>query len=179
MKDDLPRGEENVKHLYIEKEGEERLQKSATPMILAKIDKFFKLGQRMVQAIRIIYEPLMDYLQKQMLILNEHIMSIEDIAHKKNIVAQKRQEKVRKNELIKAMRPINRAFKEAIKIVKAINKKEKKLILKKWKEDGNRGQKKKILQYVLEGGLYSKHIPNEGNSILSHYKVNQRIAKLN
>ena len=51
--------------------------------IATGISQFLKLPQKSVQAIRIVYEPLMDYSQSQILTSDQHIDNMEDIAKKK------------------------------------------------------------------------------------------------
>ena len=81
-------------------------------------------------------------------------------------MVQERQEKPRIFELIKVKRAAHRALKEATKKIKAIEKVKRKLTLKKWKEDDNGGQRKRILQCVLQGGPFLKHILYEEDPIL-------------
>ena len=104
MEDNLPRGEENARHFYFEEENEEGLQEGATFGISIEIGKFFQLPHRMLQAPRTNHEPLINYSQSQILTSVEHIQSLQDIAHKKSIVAQIMQEKARVLELTKVKR---------------------------------------------------------------------------
>ena len=64
MEDDLPEGAENARHFYIEKEeGAIAAEVSGEPETPSRIGQFLKLPQRMIQAPRIVDEPLFDYSQ--------------------------------------------------------------------------------------------------------------------
>ena len=54
---------------------------------------------------------------------------MKDISHKKNVVAHEREEKVRQYQLTKVRRIVDRASKEAIERVKAIDKEKMKLLM--------------------------------------------------
>ena len=126
---------------------------------------------------KVVQEPLIDYFQSQILTSQQHIQSMEEIAHKKTIVAHGKEEKEKQSELTKATRATEKASKDATKKIKAVEKEKRELTLKKWKEEDNGGLRKKILQCVSQGGPYSKHIPYGGDPILWQNKVHQKIAK--
>ena len=133
MEDDLPQGAENARHFYIEEEEEGAIatEVSAKPETPSTIGQFLKLPQRIIQAPRVLHEPLLDYSQSQILTSEQHIQSMVYIAHKKSIVAQERVERVRQFELTKVQRVVDRALKEAAKNVKAVDKVKRELTLKK------------------------------------------------
>ena len=93
IKDDLPKGEKNARHFYIEEEVGSGLEVGAKLENAIEIGQFLKLPQRMVQAPRFAHEPLIDYLQNQILTSKHHIQSMEDIAHQKRYGCTRKDEK--------------------------------------------------------------------------------------
>lgn len=61
------RGEENARHFYVEEEDEIELGSTISPGIIVEIGQFLKLPQKLVAAPKVIYEPLIDYSQSQIL----------------------------------------------------------------------------------------------------------------
>ena len=102
---------------------------------------------------------------------------MEEIAHRKSLVAKAREEKAKQSELTKTMKAAEKASTDAAKKVKAANKERRELTLEKWKEEDNRGLRKKILQCVVQDESSSSHIPYGRDPILWQIKINQKIAK--
>ena len=61
MEDNFPRGEENGKHFYIKDEIEKGLEEVIELENIVEIGQFLRLPQRMVQALKVGHEPLVDY----------------------------------------------------------------------------------------------------------------------
>ena len=80
-------------------------------------------------------------------------------------------------ELTKAKRAVEKALKDAAKRDRVVDKEKREQTLKSWKEDDNDGQRKMILQLVMENGPFSENIVDGGNYTPSQTKVNQRIGK--
>ena len=113
-----------------------------------------------------------------MLTADDHIQNMQEISHKKSIVAMEKQERAKKMELTKARRAAEKILKEAAKINKAQYKEKRASTLRKWKEDDNGGQRKKILNLIQEGSQYSRHISHGmDNTLPWQCKINQRIGK--
>ena len=88
MEEDLPRGEEDRRCFFVEDEGDLNCKIDTGPEHVPSINQFLKLPKKAVQAPKVLHEPLIDYSQSQLLTSNEHIKSIEEIAHKKHIESQ-------------------------------------------------------------------------------------------
>ena len=69
-------------------------------------------------------------------------------------------------ELTWAKKAVDKAFKNVAKRNRTVNKEKTEQRLKKLKEDDNGGQRKRILQLVLENGPYCRRILHVGNPIL-------------
>ena len=109
------------------------------------ITEFLKLLQKQGQGTRILHEPLVDYSHSQVLTADDHIQNMQEIAHKRSIVTMEKEERAQKMELTKAKRAAEKILKESAKINRAKDKEKRASTLRKWKEDDNGGQRKKIL----------------------------------
>ena len=89
--------------------------KSVEPKNTPPISQFLRLPQRIMNAPRILHEPLVDYSKSQLLTSDDHIHSMQEIATKKNLVAKQKKEKLKQMELIKAKRVAEKSLKDATK----------------------------------------------------------------
>ena len=178
MEEDIPSGETNGKHYYVEDDDDVEHEEGAAAKNTPPIANFLKLPQKQGQGTRILHEPLVDYFHSQVLTADDHIQNMQEIAHKKSIVAMEKEERAQKMELTKATRAAEKILKESAKIKKAQDKEKRASTLRKWKEDDNGGQRKKILDLIQEGNQYSRNISHGmTNTIPWQCKINQRIGK--
>ena len=176
MKDDLPKGEENETHYYIEEKDKIGFKGVVGLEIGVEIGQFLKLFQRLVATSKVLYELLINYSQTQILTCDQHLQSIQN--KEENQVVQIRVEKAKQLKLTKVKRAIERALKEVAKTKKATYKEIRELTHHKSEEDDRGGQMERILQLIKGGILYSRD-SNHGRdkSFVWQPKVNQRIAK--
>ena len=166
MEGDISCGVENGKHYYVQDDGDVELEEGASPESTPSISQFLKLLQREFQGTRVLYEPLVDYSQSQLLTLVEHSHKMQEIAHNKSMVAIAKKERKKQTKLTKISKAAKKAFKEVARNSKAEDKEKRQALLKKWEEDDNGGQRNKILQLVQEGSQHSRHILHGEEGIL-------------
>ena len=177
IEEDIPSRETNAKHYYVENDDDVEYEEGAGAENAPPITDFLKLPQKQGQGTRILHEPLVDYSHSQVLTAYDHIQNMQEIAHKKSIVAMRKEERAQKMELTKARRAAENIFKESAKIKKAKDKEQRTSTLRKYKGDDNGGQRKKILDLIQEGNQYSRHISHGmTNTLPWQCKINQRIS---
>ena len=178
MEEDIPSEETNGKHYYVEDDDDVEHEEGIGAKNAPPITDFLKLPQKQGQGTRILHEPLVDYSHSQVLTVDDHIQNMQEIAHKKSIVAMEKEERVQKMELTKTRRAAEKILKESAKIKKAKEKEQRASTLRKWKEDDNGGQRQKILDLIQEDNQYSRHISHGmTNTLPWQCKINQRSGK--
>ena len=91
MEEDLPREEEGARHYFVEDEEEFGIEDIVDSKNTPPISQFLKLPQRIVNAPRVLHEPLVDYSRGQLLTLDAHIHNMQEIAAKKELVPKQKE----------------------------------------------------------------------------------------
>ena len=178
MEEDIPNVETNAKHYYVEDDDDVEHGEGVGAENTPPITDFLKLPQKQGQGTKILHEPLVDYSHSQVLTTYDHIQNMQETSHKKSIAAMEKQERAEKMELTKARRAAEKILKEAAKINKAKDKEKRASTLRKWKEEDNGGQRKKILDLIQEGNQNSSHISHGmDNTLPWQCMINQRIGR--